>query len=420
MAHRICSESCPADNIRANATKNCRKCNNHFHLPCYDVIQPPNKLFVTKNIVFICDACLEEIDNPNSPDRKRKIPPNNPLRQSILTSNANGTVGVAQQQQSQQTNTGTGSKKPTNEQIFALLTTISGKMDVQTNKIDEIGHNLSDVEKVVVETNGKSDGLIKLVQSRTNFTNQNIIRNLAKDAFRPQPTKQQQTPNGTTNAELGSTSVYRQKYSTVVKSQLLVTPRPENGQQRKRQKTISLIDNETGTTIETATLPSPQQGTKDIELGKPVERPKTERKTASHNLNTLSEAFCVSNFHPETTTEEIENYIIEHTQVKDKSKFKVTKMVKRDADLTQLTYVTFKIDIAPQFYSILYDCNNWPKNKTVREFRKMLPPKPKINDFISQQTPTMNVTASSGGSSGNNNNNDTIGNTTVLQSKNAQ
>lgn len=382
MGHRNCGGHCPTENINAATTKKCRMCTKPSHLPCYDVIMPPNKLFIIDNIVFICDACLVEIDNPISPDRKRKVPSNNLLKQSILGANTNGNVTLTQQQQ-QQPNTGNTSKKTTNEQIYALLTSISCKMDVQTGKIDEIGNNLSEVEKVVVETSDKSDGLIKLVQTRTNFTANNMMRNLAKEQFRPQQqstSKQpmpQQTPESTPKI-----SVHRLKYSTVVGLNLSVTPRPENPGERKRDKTISLVDNATGKAVTSVKIPTPKRGMKDIEIGRPVvTRTFVERKS-SQKPNELSMALCASNFHPETTTEVLENYIIENTEVKDKTKFKCSKLVKKDADLTKLTYVSFKIDVSPDAYEILKLEENWPKTKTIRDFRKVSPPKPTLNDFI--------------------------------------
>lgn len=381
MGHRKCGGHCPAENSNAATTKNCRKCNNEFHLPCYDVIASPIKLFVSDNIVFICDACLNELDEHKSP--KRKLANNTLLKQSILTPTANGNVTLTQQQQQQQPNAGNTSKKPTNEQIYALLTTISGKMDVQTNKIDEIGNNLSEVEKVVVETSDKSDGLIKLVQTRTNFTANNMLRNLANEHFRPQ---QQTTSNQAkplkTPVSTPKTGVHRLKYSTIVKSNLAVTPRPENPSERKRDKTITLVNNETGLAVTSVKVPTPKCGTRDIEIGRPVvARTFVERKT-SRKPNELTMALWASNFHPETTTEELDNYIIEYTEVKDKTKFKCTKLVKKDADLTKLTYVSFKIDVSPETYEILKHKENWPKNKTIREFSKLSPPKPTLNDFI--------------------------------------
>lgn len=268
-------------------------------------------------------------------------------------------------------------------------------MDAQTSKIDEIGHNLSDVEKVVVETNDKSDGLIKLVQSRTNFTTSNMMRNFAKERFRPQQQSTQHKPTPIQTPEsTPKTSVQRPKYSTIVRSNLAVTPRSENPTERKRDKTISLVDNVTGLAVTSVKVPTPKSGTKDIEIGRPVvTRTFVERKTASRKPSELPMTLCASNFHPETTTEELENYIIEHTEVKDKTKFKCSKLVKKDADLTQLTFVSFKIDVSPEAYEILKQKENWPKNKTIREFSKLSPPKISLSNFMPPNNSKANTTS---------------------------
>lgn len=77
---RKCSpDDCPEDNIHANNIIQCYSCNSKSHLPCYDIIQPANRVFFKQNIVFICDECLTD----KSPVRKQI----KGLIQSILTPN---------------------------------------------------------------------------------------------------------------------------------------------------------------------------------------------------------------------------------------------------------------------------------------------------------------------------------------------
>lgn len=109
-----------------------------------------------------------------------------------------------------------------------------------------------------------------------------------------------------------------------------MTPRPENPSQRKRETHISLIHNATGKTVKTAKFPTPKQGTKNAQIGQAI----VERQKALRNVNPLSKSWRVSKSHLETTPEELVNYIIENTEVKDKSKFKYIKLVKKDANQT--------------------------------------------------------------------------------------
>lgn len=106
-----------------------------------------------------------------------------------------------------------------------------------------------------------------------------------------------------------------------------VTPRSATPQQRKRETHISLIDNASATTVNAMKLLTPKQGKKNVQIGKPVvERLKTMKPV--NQANPLSKSIWISRFHPETTPKEIENYITEHTEVKDKTKFKCLKLVK--------------------------------------------------------------------------------------------
>lgn len=56
--------------------------------------------------------------------------------------------------------------------------------------------------------------------------------------------------------------------------------------------------------------------------------------------------------------------------------------MKKDADIEKLSFVSFKIDVAPEVFDILMDPENWPRNKQIREFVKLTPPKPSLNDFL--------------------------------------
>lgn len=131
----------------------------------------------------------------------------------------------------------------------------------------------------------------------------------------------------------------------------------------------------------TKKLPTPKQGKKDVQIGCPV----VERQRTPRIENPLTKAIRVANFHPSVTTDQVEKYIVENTTVTDRTKFKCTKLVKKDADLTQFTYVSFKIDVTPEAYDILKEPENWPKSNTVRDFEKLSPTKPTLNDFMSQK-----------------------------------
>lgn len=169
MPPRICGEHCPRENVHHSSTKYCRICKHSFYLPCYDVIEKPSKIFVNNNIVFICDACLDSVDNDGSPERKRKITisVNNEngshLRQSILSAKSSGGIEMPQELQS---NGGATSKNATNKQIYELLLTVAKKAHSQSSKIDELRQNVCAIGNDVVETKKKTNDVYNIVLSR--------------------------------------------------------------------------------------------------------------------------------------------------------------------------------------------------------------------------------------------------------------
>lgn len=390
MVHRNCGGHCPTENKNPSYSVNCRICKKLFHLPCYDVINPAVKVLVSKNIVFNCDACLDEIDSgklvvSDSPGRKRKNANNNntSLKQSVLSSNANGNVTL----QAQQSISNNSSKKPTTEDLYALMSSIADKLDTQSKKIDEMSKDVDSVGDGIMATHQKTIETYNIVHSRMMLREQQDLRDLAKIEFRSMPkpnqTKTLQTPNGNEHLFGGK----HRAYSTVLQSKLPVTPRPETPTNRKREMHISLINNATGATVKTAKFPTPKQGKKKVQIGRPVE----QRQRVPRKENPMSKSIHVCKFSTDTTTDDIENYIVENTTATDKSKFKCTKLVKKDADITKMKFVSFKIDATPEVFDILIDEENWPEDKQVREFIKLSPDNPTLADHFPAINPSRNA-----------------------------
>lgn len=99
--------------------------------------------------------------------------------------------------------------------------------------------------------------------------------------------------------------------------------------------------------------------------------------------DTLSKSVWVSGFHPDTTIEELEQHIVAHTAIKEVLKFKCTKLIKKDQDITKMSFVSFKIDVSPDDFETLASPDIWPQRIKVREFIRMSPPKPTLGEFLS-------------------------------------
>lgn len=177
----------------------------------------------------------------------------------------------------------------------------------------------------------------------------------------------------------------RPSYSTVLQSATPVMSQPSSAMlfsgKRKRNTELVLIDNSTAQAMKKTDVPSPKQGTKNIQIGKPVEL-KITRKVAPKIINSLSKSLWVSGFHPDTTNEEIENYIIENTTVTDRTKFRCSKLVKKDQDVSKMSFISFKIDVSPEDFDIISQPEYWSQNVKISEFIKMTPPKPTLNQFM--------------------------------------
>lgn len=423
MSRTKCGGHCPIENLNDTTSVHCSVCGNVCHLPCYDVIVPKAKIFVIRNIGFTCDDCMTV-----SP--KRKGTAATQLKQSTLTPNVGISSVTTTPASTKSGKSSTGASKGTNEQLHAMLKSMKKTIDQQSNKLDELGQNIVGTRNDIVKVQKTQGDIFSFVTSGSV-----VPPVVAHERFRPRsaqnPADMLQTPNrnATVNNDTlnGNDNLFggkRRTYSTVVQTKLPVTP--FSGTSRTKVKTISLINNETGQTVKSVKFPSPKQGKKDVQIGRQIE----EQQRPTRIVNPMTKAIFVSPFHPDTKIDEVSKYIVEHTDAKDDTKFKCTKLVKKDADLTQMKSVSFKIDVTPEVYDILIDPENWPKNKRIREFIKMSPPKITLKDYInpnngkvapstsnaiSQQNAEKNetlidLTNNDSGTSGSNSNNSTDNN----------
>lgn len=109
--------------------------------------------------------------------------------------------------------------------------------------------------------------------------------------------------------------------------------------------------------------------------------PKSGTKTNVNGLSTVpkpmrtidakpkfEKALWVSRFKPDVSNEEVANYITTSTPINDKERIAVHKLVKKDADLSTLKFVSFKIEMSAEDLDILNDSSLWPEDVLVREF----------------------------------------------------
>lgn len=138
----------------------------------------------------------------------------------------------------------------------------------------------------------------------------------------------------------------------------------------KRQRTASPIRQKLN-------LPTAKMGTKSNVSGLSVvakREPKRDEKPK------FEKAIWVSRLSPNTTEDEVIEFITSNTPVTDKTKISVHKLVKKDADISSLKFVSFKVELNGNDFDVLNDPEVWPENIMVREF--MQAPKTTFGDFF--------------------------------------
>lgn len=258
------------------------------------------------------------------------------------------------------------STKPTANDA-STATALNVLKDWIAEKHKEIVSRLDEIGPLVEENLFVTKGVDrKLDNNNQNEAGTMNARKLAKELFGKSNTDVQQTIQNRTPK--------RPLYSTVLQHTTPVTPNPtaSNGSiKRKRNTEIIMVDNTSAEMVKKAKIPTPKQGTKDIQIGKPIETRSIELKAP----NPLSKSVWVSGFHPETTQEELEDYIVNNTPLNEKTKFKCFRLTRKDQDITKMSFISFKIDVAQADYDNMISPDMWPQRIKVREFIRMAPPK---------------------------------------------
>lgn len=314
MTLRKCSkEDCPPRSTSRELTVFCHRCGGLIHLPCYGIDRKAVDIFVTGNILMYCDECLAN-DN-DEPARKRKGSVTN-LVQSSLASNLSLTIPST-------------IESPLRTNATVKLTTQklleSMQLELQTNT-----QTLSALKSSVDSMHGTVSQQ-KVAGSDLNGLNSDDITSIKT-----------------------SLSEIKQSYSNVLKSSL-----NRNGNETPKSS-------RTKRASESSKASTPANfGTSKNLIGKPLSprqsRPKMQRKTSE-------KAIWISGLHRNTTVEEVLLYAKDNFGVAEVDKLDIRKLVKRGVDLSEYSFVSFKIGCPANMFEMLMDKSKWPSTIRVREF----------------------------------------------------
>lgn len=211
------------------------------------------------------------------------------------------------------------------------------------------------IMRELIEANGtKLDSIDKKADDIVNRT-ESLATIATKPSFQPKSQMLNSTPK-----PLKSTS--QPKKSAPTPSFANVLRKNAQHQSAKRQRTEENVRAKFN-----GDKPKAKIGTKQIAGPSGlsvVAKPKRPEKPS------FTKAIWVSRLNPETTTEQIAEYIVKNTSITDKAKFNVHKLVKKDRELSTLKFVSFKIEANQEEFDVLSEPDIWPEDVMVREFLK--------------------------------------------------
>lgn len=326
MPPRICSkDDCPTQNVSRDRTVNCHRCKCHIHLSCYGIDKATVEIFVTGNIVILCDACLDtEFEEP-SPKRKGNAP--NMVQRTLDTNLSLSTPSI----ESSKITT----VKPSTQK---LIESLSVEVKMQTATIAALKSSVDSMYGTIAQQNEneqKSMGLnnehmssIKKSLSET----QDLIESIKKPSY----------------ADIAKRSQRQQSDGTPKSSRVNQPKKTPKVNEPKKTPALS--------------------GTAQKVIGKPLSPIQQQDPKRKMERKTAQKAIWISKLHRDTSADEVLAYIKDHLGI-NVDQLVVRKLVKKDRDISEYSFVSFCITCPTTLFDILMDVNNWPSNSQLREFK---------------------------------------------------
>lgn len=146
-------------------------------------------------------------------------------------------------------------------------------------------------------------------------------------------------------------------YASIAKSmpKIVIKPKVNAHGPRDENKTIKQTK---------IVVPKPMLGRSEAVIG-------LKPKTMERRMNAFEKSLRVGGLDPTVTVDTLCDYITKNTPLTDKTKFRCTMLVKKDQNMSLLSYVSAKIDASSEDYELLTNMELWPNYVTVREFVRM-------------------------------------------------
>lgn len=355
--HKCDRESCDPRNVNGPKIK-CAKCKNLCYLKCFNIgpAEGKNDSDIVKfpfvngcavymplsQLAFVCcgdSISSAELKSAMKPPTKRSTSNTRQTKQNekndLMFTSELDTIKIMLEE------IVNSSSAHTNE--LRELKSIANETNVAVKKVTESSNELSELKLIANETNAT-------LKKATEPSNEN-----ASAFATPKPSKHMNF----------NFSAHKPSFAEALRSDA-----PWQSNKRRRTETNNATKPVPKQKVNKKfDAPKPKVGTKTTFTGLSVVE---NKKFARVEKPTFTRAVWISRLNPETTNEDIVNYIIVNTQITDTARFNVHKLIKKGCDLSTLKFVSFKIEVNDDDFVILNDPVYWPVNVMVREFRQDL------------------------------------------------
>lgn len=341
--HTCERDKCPAKSVQGPTVK-CVKCHRTFYLLCfgfskcgavgirYKTSFNSHIAIDPSKIVFTCGGCdavfLEDaVNNTIEAERKKLMQEKNDAKSTMNTPN---TSGLATSKLPNDRPTSNVELKKDLMNITTIVKQIKQSIGVHSDDLASIKQLSMDIAKNV--SNGSA-------------------ANLRTESFDAIAT----TPKPTS-------------FSQIVNEQRLL-----NRQSTARKRPAAAMKTPTN---KPKNLPPQKMGTRTIQSDLKVVSAPQRQQIQKPNFD---KSIHVSRIDKSVTLEMINEYISQNSQLKQTENFRCSLLVKKDKDVTTLTFVSFKVDVNSEHFDLLNDVNFWPEGVLIREF---IPKTKTLADFM--------------------------------------
>lgn len=369
---KACSrDDCPPANVKKEITVNCGKCNCTIHLMCIGIAKTADEVLFHKNIFVVCNSCLyvNSTSNISNLTSNSSTSISTPSSSKVLAKTPKNTKNVSVDI----------TPKSTTQRSMYDFTRPSPSID-KTDEMLSLLHDIkSSISKHRNETKSYAAVLSEIKES-TRKPNYNANSN----AFPMYSSVAQGNSSSNNNDFPSLTSRPSKRKINEISS--LDTP--------KRMRTSAKAGSIQKSVFSGRKLISGTNNEVNHGLGSPVKIiPRTTQK--SDFMRKLTKFIYLSRLKTNVTDQLISTYIKSNITGVSDDDFALRMLVKKDQDLTELSFISYRLNCTNELFDKLMEPSFWPSHVMIGEFIE----RKKNNDLgsflqksltpITQKSPTM-------------------------------